>query len=52
MRLLLGSPGAPLSRRALRGRVERLDSKLAALGHRLSRTHQWGQDFFRVESTH
>ncbi|MFD4560721.1 hypothetical protein ACFWP5_41480 [Streptomyces sp. NPDC058469] len=50
LRLLLGSAGTPLSRRALRGRVERLSPKLSAMGHRLSRNHQWGQDFFRVEA--
>ena len=49
LRLLLGSPGSPLSPRALRGRVARLDPLLSAVGHRLSWSHQWGRDFFRVE---
>lgn len=40
---LLGTPSAPLSRAGLRGRMDRLDSRLALLGVRLRRTGNWGR---------
>ncbi|MFD9545119.1 hypothetical protein [Streptomyces sp. NPDC060022] len=40
---LLGTPSASLSRAGLRGRMERLDSRLALLGMRLRRTGIWGR---------
>ena len=44
--LLLGTAGEPMSRRALQGRVVRLDERLARYGLSVNCTTQWGRTTF------
>ncbi|MCG7208230.1 hypothetical protein [Streptomyces arenae] len=44
--LLLGTAGEPMSRRALQGRVVRLDERLARYGLAVNCTTQWGRTTF------
>lgn len=44
--LLLGTAGEPMSRRALQGRVVRLNERLARDGLSVDRTAQWGRTTF------
>lgn len=43
LRLLLGTPDEPMSRRALRARIDRLDERLSAHGVSVNCSTQWGR---------